>query len=71
MAPGSDLAAMVSSSSSFQGVTDRSQIIERLQLGRQATMNAKELLVHDGGKGEVAERLHTGVVDLLGVLVLA
>lgn len=34
-------------------------------------MDAQELLVHDCGKREVAECLHAGVVDRLGVLVLA
>lgn len=34
-------------------------------------MNAEELFVHDGRKGETAESLHTGVVDSFRVLVLA
>lgn len=34
-------------------------------------MDAQELLVHDCGKGKSAERVHAGLVDLLGVLVLA
>lgn len=33
-------------------------------------MNAQELLIHDSGEGKSAERVHAGLVDLLGVLVL-
>ena len=34
-------------------------------------MDAEELLVHDGGERQVAERIHAGIVDDLAVLVLA
>jgi len=34
-------------------------------------MDAQELLVHDGSKGERAERVHASFVDCLGILVLA
>ena len=34
-------------------------------------MYTEELLVHDGGQGQCAEGLHTGVINSLGVFVLA
>ena len=34
-------------------------------------MYTQKLLVHDGGEGEVAERVHDCIVDGVGVLVLA
>lgn len=34
-------------------------------------MDTEELLVHDGGQGQRAERLHACFVDFLAVLVLA
>lgn len=34
-------------------------------------MDAQKLLVHDGSQGQTAEGLHAGLVDGLGVLVLA
>ena len=34
-------------------------------------MNAEELLVHNGSKRERTERLHAGVIDSLGIFVLA
>ena len=46
-------------------------IVEGMQLGRQATVNAEELFVHDSGKGQSAEGLHARVVDTLRVLALA
>jgi hypothetical protein len=45
------------------------KVIESMQFGRKTTVDTQELLVHDGGEGEVAERVHAGVVDRLGVLV--
>lgn len=32
-------------------------------------MNTQELLVHDSGQWEIAERIHAGIVDRLRVLV--
>ena len=34
-------------------------------------MNAQELLVHNSSQGKRAKRLHTSLIDLLAVLVLA
>ena len=34
-------------------------------------MDTEELLVHHGRQGQVAERIHTGVIDDFAVLVLA
>jgi len=42
-----------------------------MQLWTKPTMDAQELLVHDGSKGERAERVHASFVDCLGILVLA
>ena len=46
-------------------------IVEGMQLGRQTTVDAEELFVHDSGKGQSAEGLHARVVDTLRVLALA
>lgn len=37
------------------GVSYASQVVESVQLGTQATVDAQELLVHDGGQGKAAE----------------
>lgn len=42
-----------------------------MQLGAQATVDAEELLVHNSGQGQAAERVHTGLVHGLGVFVPA
>ena len=42
-----------------------------MQLGTQSTVNAEELLVHNSRQREGTERFHAGLVDGLGVLVLA
>jgi hypothetical protein len=42
-----------------------------VQLRAETSVDAEELLVHDCGQGKTAERLHAGIVDGLGVLVLA
>ena len=47
------------------------EVFQRMQLRAQPSVNAEELLVHDGGQWQRAEGFHTGFVDLLGVLVLA
>ena len=46
-------------------------ILQGMQFRTQTAMNAEELLVHDSGKRERAERLHARFVYCLGVLVLA
>jgi len=46
-------------------------IVKSVQLGRESTVDTKELLVHDGCKGKVAEGIHDGVVNAIGVLVFA
>jgi hypothetical protein len=51
--------------------TYASQIVQSVQLGTQATMNAEELLVHDGGQWQAAERFHASLVDGLRVFVPA
>ena len=52
-------------------VTHVADIVERMELGRQAAVNAEELLVHNGSKGKGAEGLHAGIVDALRVLAFA
>lgn len=42
-----------------------------MQFGTEATMNTQELLVHDGSQRKATERLDTGIVNSLRVLVLA
>jgi hypothetical protein len=42
-----------------------------VELWAQSTVNAQELLVHDGSQRERAKRVHAGFVDSFGVLVLA
>ena len=42
-----------------------------MQLRAQPTVDAQELLVHDGSKGERTEGLHAGLVHAFRVLVLA
>ncbi|TKW51225.1 hypothetical protein CTA1_2028 [Colletotrichum tanaceti] len=51
--------------------THGSQVIEGVKLGAQTTVDAQELFVHDGSQGQAAEGLHAGLVNGLGVLVLA
>ena len=46
-------------------------IVQRMQLRAETAMYAKELLVHDSGQGQCAERIHTCVVYSLGIFVLA
>jgi hypothetical protein len=47
------------------------QVLECVELRAQSSVYTQELLVHDGGKGERAERVHAGFVNSLRVLVLA
>ena len=47
------------------------QILECVELRAQSTVYTQELLVHDSGKRKRAEGVHAGLVDSLGVLVLA
>ena len=42
-----------------------------MQLGAETTVNTQELLVHNSSKGKSAEGLHAGLVNGLGVFVLA
>jgi hypothetical protein len=42
-----------------------------MQLRRETTMNAQELLVHNSGQGKVAERIHACVINPFRVFVLA
>jgi DNA recombination-dependent growth factor C len=42
-----------------------------VQLRAQSTVNTQKLLIHNGGQGKGAERVHASLVDGLGVLVLA
>ena len=48
-----------------------SQVVESVELRGQSTVDAEELLVHDGGEREITEGLHASVVDCFRVLVLA
>ena len=51
--------------------TYASDIIQGVEFGGQSTVDTEELLVHHRGQGQVAERVHTGVVDDFAVLVFA
>lgn len=51
--------------------THFAQVVESMQLGTKTSMDAQKLLIHDSSKGEAAEGIHAGVVDGLGILVLA
>ena len=46
-------------------------VVDGVQLGRQPTVYAEELFVHDCGKRQGAEGLDARLVDVLRVLVLA
>lgn len=50
---------------------DRTKVVKGMELGGEAAVDAEELLVHNGGEGQVAKRVHAGIVDRLRVLVLA
>ena len=47
------------------------EVVDGVELRRQATMDTQELLVHDGGQRKSAERLHAGIVDTFRVLAFA
>lgn len=49
---------------------DLLNILNRMDVGRETTVNAKELLVHDGGQGEGVEHVVDLVVNAEVVLVL-
>lgn len=53
------------------GLSYTSQVVERVQLGTQTTVDTQELLVHNSSQGKAAEGLHAGFVHGLGILVLA
>ena len=42
-----------------------------MQFRTQATVYTQELLIHNGGQGQRAERLHTCVADFFRVFVFA
>lgn len=42
-----------------------------MQLGAETSVNTEELLVHNGSEWQAAKRFDTGLIDGLGVLVLA
>jgi len=42
-----------------------------MEFWREATVDAKELLVHDRGKREIAEAIHASVIDCIGILMFA
>lgn len=46
-------------------------VVQGVDLGGEATVDAEELLVHEGGQGQAVERLHARVVHALRVLDLA
>ena len=50
---------------------ERLDVLESVKLWAETTVDAKELLVHDGRQRQTAERLQTCLVNLLAVLVLA
>jgi hypothetical protein len=52
-------------------VTYALEIFQRVQLWAQASVYAQKLLVHDGRQRQRAERVHAGLVNGLGVFVLA
>ncbi len=54
-----------------EGRADFTNVVDGVQLGRQPTVYAEELFVHDCGKRQGAEGLDARLVDALGVLVLA
>lgn len=47
------------------------QVLQRVELGAQTAMYTQELLVHNRSERQCAERLHTGFVNGLAILVLA
>ncbi len=52
-------------------MTDITDVIQGMQLGREATMDTEELFVHDGCERKRTERLHSSIVDTLRILALA
>ena len=48
-----------------------SDVVQVVDLRRQSSVDAEELLVHERGQREAVERLHASVVHALGVLDLA
>lgn len=45
------------------------EIIQSDEFWRESTVDTQELLVHHSCEREIAERVHAGVVDRLGILV--
>jgi hypothetical protein len=50
---------------------DALQVLQSVKLRAETTVDAQELLVHDGGQRKSTERLHAGLINGLGVFVLA
>jgi hypothetical protein len=42
-----------------------------MQLGAEATMDTEELFIHDGSQGQGAEGIHTRIIDLFRIFMLA
>jgi hypothetical protein len=55
----------------ISGETNIADVIKSVQLRAEPAVDAQELLVHDRRQRQATERLHAGLVDGLGVLVLA
>jgi hypothetical protein len=45
-------------------------VVQGVELGGKSSMDAEELLVHDGSEGKCAERIHAGIIHTLGILAL-
>ena len=61
-------ASLLASSIAFAYILE---VVQCVEVRTETTVYAKELLVHDGSQGQGAEGLHTRLVYLLGILVLA
>ena len=55
----------------FPEAIERLDVLESVKLRAETTVNAQELLVHDGRQRQTAKRLQTCLINLLAVLVLA
>lgn len=51
--------------------TDVTNIIQSMQLGRQATVDAEELFVHNRSQRQCTERIHACIIYTFGVLPFA
>jgi hypothetical protein len=66
-----DLEVLADSLDFYSKTTYALDIVQCMQLWAETTMYAKELLVHDGSKGQCAERVHTSIIYSLRIFVLA